>query len=113
MKIEILGSDDRQVTRRLTLEPGEMTPWHTDACRRYSVVLGGDRLAIEFLDAGYREEFPVHYGKSGWDEPDARPHRAVNTGLQTFIEVVTFLRPAPDVEIQPVFNPPPSQDHRG
>jgi len=29
-------------------------PWHTDSCHRFSVVVRGERLRIEFRDTGER-----------------------------------------------------------
>jgi hypothetical protein len=45
----------------------------------------------------------VHPGQAGWDEPDARVHRGVNTGAGPYEEVVTFFRDAPGVEPQPTW----------
>jgi len=101
VKIEVLEQGERIVIRRLTLAVGEAMPWHADACRRYSVVLSGDRLAIEYRSSGERIEFPVHRGLSGWDEPEPRVHRAVNPGDLPYEEIVTFLREHGDIEPQP------------
>lgn len=101
MSIRELNATAHCVVREMRLEPGAVSQWHVDPCRRYSVVLAGDRLAIEFAGVSEREEFPVYRGLSGWDAPEPRVHRAINTGSEPYVEVVTFLRPAPDVEVQP------------
>ncbi|MBE7381027.1 MAG: GNAT family N-acetyltransferase [Leptolyngbya sp. SIO1E4] len=38
---------------------------------------------------------------AGWDTPEARVHRAINTGQATYEEVVTFYRSGPDIDPQP------------
>ena len=90
MQVEVITERDDLVIRRLALEPGEATPWHTDACHRFSVVVRGEQLHIEFRDAGGPVEVAVHPGMADWDEPDARIHRGVNTGATPYEEVVTF-----------------------
>ena len=54
------------VIRRQILRPGEATPWHRDPCERFSVVVRGDRLRIEYRD-GELEEFSVAPGEAGWN----------------------------------------------
>lgn len=101
MNIRTLEATDRYIVREMVLAPGEAMYWHVDPCRRFSIVLGGDRLAIEFLDSTPREEFAVYPGLSGWDEPEPRVHRAVNTGREPFVEVVRFLRQSASQVVQP------------
>ncbi|MBM4204777.1 MAG: hypothetical protein FJ194_11595 [Gammaproteobacteria bacterium] len=93
------------VVREMRLESGAVSAWHIDPCRRYSVVLAGDRLAIEFAGVPEREEFPVYRGLSGWDEPEPRVHRAINTGSESYVELVTFLRAVPNSDVQPEQSP--------
>jgi hypothetical protein len=90
MQTEIITQRDDLIIRRAILAPGEATPWHTDLVHRFTVVVQGDRLAIEFRDGGGRDEFGVHPGLADWDAPELRVHRAVNVGERTFEEVVTF-----------------------
>ncbi len=101
MRSEILTQRPDIVIRRLMLEPGDAMPWHTDACHRFSVVVRGDRLTIEFRDSGERVEVAVHPGMTGWDAPDARVHRGVNSGASTYEEVVTFFLDTQELEPQP------------
>ena len=102
MKKEILSKKRyNTLIRRLILEPGEAMPWHTDACHRYSVVIRGEALGIEFRDSGEVESFPVHPGLAGWDEPESRVHRGVNVGSVPYEEVVIFFLDDPDMEPQP------------
>ena len=107
MDIEIITERAELLIRRLTLAPGESTHWHSDTCHRFSVLVRGERLAIEYADDGAPEELDVHAGMAGWDEPQPRTHRAVNTGSTPFEEIVTFYRTGADVEPQPASEGPP------
>ncbi|HLV68511.1 MAG TPA: hypothetical protein VKY73_21995 [Polyangiaceae bacterium] len=101
MTREHLGEHGDCVVRRLVLAPGEATPWHTDACRRFTVVVRGEHLSIEFLGSDERIAVPVHPGLTGWDDPEPRVHRAVNVGTTPYEEVVLFFRDAPGRDPQP------------
>ena len=101
MRVETLTARDDLLIRRLVLEPGDAMPWHTDTCRRFSVVVRGEALTIEFRLSGERVAALVHPGLAGWDEPDARVHRAVNVGTAPYEEVVTFFRDPRGVDPQP------------
>ena len=101
MQIEKISEREDLVIRRMTLEPGEAMFWHTDACHRFSVVVRGSRLAIEYRDATGRRELKVYPGMADWDAPEARVHRAINLGPETYEEIVTFYRTGPDIEPQP------------
>lgn len=101
MKTEIITKRDDLLIRRLILEPGEAMRWHTDLCHRFSVVVQGDKLGIEFRDTGERLEFPVHPGLADWGEPDDRIHRAINAGAATYEEVVAFFLDRPQLDPQP------------
>src|SRR5215831_10900400 len=98
MQAEVITRRDDLIIRRLVLEPGEAMPWHTDACHRFSVIVRGQQLTPEFREAGERMKVAVHPGMVDWDEPDARVHRAVNTGATTYEEVVTFLLTIPGLD---------------
>ncbi|MFO7178375.1 MAG: hypothetical protein DIU78_006725 [Pseudomonadota bacterium] len=98
---EILTDRSDVLVRRVVLEPGEAMPWHTDPCRRFTVVVRGERIAIEFRDSGERITVPVHPGLADWDEPDPRVHRAVNDGTVPYEEVVLFFRDPPGCDPQP------------
>jgi hypothetical protein len=102
MHSEVITRRDDLMIRRLVLEPGEAMPWHTDACHRFSVIVRGQQLTIEFRETGERIGVPVHPGIVDWDTPEARVHRAVNTGATTYEEVVTFVLSVPGTEPQPV-----------
>jgi len=101
MRTETITQRDDLVIRRTILEPGEAMPWHTDACRRFSVVVRGERLRIEYRESGEAIAVAVHPGMAGWDAPDARVHRGVNAGATPYEEVVTFFLDHPGVEPQP------------
>lgn len=90
MQTEVITQRDDLLVRRAILAPGEATPWHIDLTHRFTVVVRGDRLAIEFREDGERQEFAVHPGQADWDGPELRLHRAVNAGAETFEEVVLF-----------------------
>jgi len=55
MKTDLIAQSDGVLVRRAVLTPGDATPWHTDACRRFSVVLHGQRLRIEHRDGRVEE----------------------------------------------------------
>ena len=76
-------------------------PWHRDACHRYSVVIRGEALGIEFRDSGEVESFPVHPGMSEWDEPESSVHRGVNVGSVPYEEAVIFFLDEADTDPQP------------
>lgn len=101
MKVETLTDRNDMLIHRATLKPGEATQWHTDACHRFSVVVHGSRLAIEYADNGETEEFDAPTGEADWNEPEPRLHRAINIGESIFEEVVTFYRADQSVEPQP------------
>ena len=103
MQAEVITRRDDLMIRRLVLEPGEAMPWYTDACHRFSVIVRGQQLTLEFRDTGERIGVAVHPGMVGWDEPEARVHRAVNTGSTTCEEVVTFFLSAPGIAPQPEY----------
>ena len=101
MRTELITRRDDLVIRRLVLEPGEAMAWHTDSCRRFSVVVRGERLRIEFRDTGEAVTALVHAGQADWDEPESRVHRAVNVGATPYEEVVSFFLPSPGADPQP------------
>lgn len=100
MKLEVISREEDLLIRRMVLEPGDATPWHTDSCRRFSVVVRGTALTIEFRD-GLKEPISVHPGLSEWSEPEPQVHRAINTGAETFEEVVMFQIERADQDPQP------------
>ena len=102
MRAEEISSEPTRVVRRLTLQPGESTDWHVDACRRFSVVVSGERLRIEFDGLEPAVDLPVHPGLAEWDDPEPRVHRATNAGSIPYEEIVLFLRADPGVDPQPV-----------
>ncbi len=102
MKEEIIDRRDDLVIRRGILEPGENTPWHTDPCHRFSVIVRGDALAIEYRDGQTTERFTVSPGDADWDAPTDDVHRAVNVGTGTFEEVVVFFLESAGQDHQPV-----------
>lgn len=101
MRLEVITQREDLLIRRLVLEPGEAMPWHTDLVHRFSVVVRGEGLVIEFRESGEKVEVPVHAGLADWDEPESRVHRAVNVGASPYEEVVTFFLPEPGLDPQP------------
>lgn len=101
MRSETITRRDDLVIRRLVLEPGEATPWHTDSCHRFTVVIRGEALRIEFLATGEQIAVALHPGLVDWDAPEPRVHRGVNTGSGPYEEVVTFFLPDPCTDPQP------------
>ncbi len=100
METELISREPGLLIRRVRLRPGEATPWHRDSCRRFSVVVQGDALTIEYRD-GERAVVSLNPGMADWEEPQPRVHRAVNTGEVMFEEVVTFYLEHADQEPQP------------
>ena len=88
----------------MILRPGESSDWNIDVCRRFTVIVSGDRLRVEFLDTGEALEVDVARGLTGWDGSESRVHRATNLGTSEYHEIVTSYRD-PDVEPQPVADP--------
>ena len=101
MQEEVLFRQKGILVRRMVLEPGDASAWHIDNCHRVTVVVSGERLAIELKDGGETHEVHVQAGQVDWDEPSAAVHRAVNTGRERYEEVVTFLLERPDQDPQP------------
>ncbi len=93
------------LVRRLSLAPGEATPWHRDPFHRVTVVVSGEALAIEFRDGGKTERIEVTAGEADWSEPSDRPHRAVNIGRQAYEEITIFFLDRPDTVPQPNAEP--------
>jgi hypothetical protein len=98
---ETITARDDLIVRRLVLEPGEATHWHRDLCRRFTVVVRGEKLRIEHRDGGPDVFVATPPGAADWDEPTDRVHRGVNAGASTYEEVVIFFLGAPGLEPQP------------
>ena len=92
MKLETITENDALLIRRMILSPGEAMFWHHDTCERFTVVVRGSRLAIEYQASGAIEEFDVHPGLAGWDAPEERIHRAINPSDEVYEEIVTFYK---------------------
>jgi hypothetical protein len=101
LKTEIVSQRKEIRIRRHILQPGEALPWHTDRCQRFSVVIRGDALRIEYRDADEVETIAVCPGMAEWDQPQARVHRGLNSGQLPFEEVVIFFLGEPNIEPQP------------
>ena len=63
---ETLHRRGTTLVRRLRLEPGEATPWHSDPHHRISVVVSGDALTIEYVDALNGIEIQVPFALILW-----------------------------------------------
>ena len=101
MQSETITQRDDLIIRRHILEPGEALPWHTDRCHRFTVVVRGEALKIEYRDTGEMESFPVSPGLTGWDEPQPKVHRGINAGTVPYEEVIMFFIEEPGMEPQP------------
>ena len=101
MKSETITQRADLIIRRHILEPGESLPWHTDLCHRFTVVVRGEALSIEYRDSGEFKTFPVHPGLADWDAPEPKVHRGINTGIVPYEEVIIFFIDQPDMEPQP------------
>jgi quercetin dioxygenase-like cupin family protein len=101
----VLHHRGNYLVRRLSLAPGEATPWHRDPFHRVTVVVSGEALSIEYRDGGMAERVEAIAGQTDWDEPTDRVHRAVNVGNQTYEEITIFLLDRPDAVPQPNAEP--------
>ena len=110
MNEELLYEKGDVLVRRAILELGESSPWHTDSCDRVTVILSGDRLAIEFRDSGAIQEFDAPAGQVDWDEPAPEVHRAINVGRRRYEEVVIFFLSEPGQDPQPLAEPQPKAE---
>jgi len=89
------------IIRRHILEPGETLPWHSDLCHRFSVVVRGEAIAIEYKDSKEIKTITVYPGLGDWDAPQPKVHRAINIGKVPYEEVIIFFIDKPDIEPQP------------
>lgn len=87
------------IIRRHILEPGETLPWHTDLCHRFSVIIRGDSIAIEYRDSKDIKKISVHPGLAEWDAPQPKVHRAINIGEVPYEEVIIFF--VDDLRMEP------------
>jgi len=101
MRDEIIIQHGTTMVRRLCLAPGEAMPWHRDPFQRVAVVLGGDRLSIEYRDGREPIAVQIAAGQVDWEGPSERVHRAVNVGTQPYEPVTIFLLDRPDAVPQP------------
>ena len=97
---KVLHQRGTNLVRRLSLAPGEATPWHRDPFHRVTVIVSGDALAIEYRD-GKVHRVEIAAGQADWDEPTDRVHRAVNVGEQVYEEITIFFLDRPDAVPQP------------
>jgi hypothetical protein len=89
------------IIRRHILEPGETLPWHTDLCHRFSVIVQGEAIAIEYRESKEMKTISVHPGLAEWDAPQSKVHRAINVGKVRYEEVIIFFIDNPGLEPQP------------
>ena len=101
MKSETITERVDLIIRRHILDPGEALPWHTDLCHRFTVVVSGEALSIEYRDSGEIENFEVRPGMADWDAPEPRVHRGINSGTVPYEEVIIFFIDKPNLEPQP------------
>lgn len=101
MQSETITQQADLIIRRHILQPGEALPWHIDLCRRFTVVVRGEALRIEYRDSGETKSFAVHPGLADWDEPQPRVHRGINAGTIPYEEVIIFFIGTPGMEPQP------------
>lgn len=72
-----------------------------DLCHRFTVVVRGEALSIEYRDSRATESFVVHPGMADGDEPQPRAHRGINAGTVPYEEVIVFFVDTPAIEPQP------------
>ena len=101
MKSETITERADLIIRRHVLEPGEALPWHTDRCHRFTVVVRGELIRIEYRDSDEAQNIAVHPGLADWDAPQPKVHRGVNAGTVPYEEVIMFFLDEPGAEPQP------------
>src|SRR4026207_1922901 len=101
MKTETITRREDLIIRRHILEPGEALPWHSDLCHRFSVVIRGEAIAIEYRDSKEIETISVHAGLADWDAPQLKVHRGINIGKVPYEEIIIFFIDKPGIEPQP------------
>jgi hypothetical protein len=102
MMFEVITQRNDLLIRRQILQPGEALPWHVDRCHRFTVVVSGERLHIEFRETGEIHAIDVHPGLADWDAPEPRVHRGINVGATPYEEVVMFFLDPPGIDPQPM-----------
>jgi len=98
---ETISRRGTTLVKRLVLEPGEATAWHSDPFHRVTVIVRGDALAIEYHNEVEPQRILVSAGQVDWDAPTNRSHRAVNVGVTIYEEVAIFFLDRPDAIPQP------------
>ena|SRR5512138_1959198 len=101
MRSETITERADLIIRRHILEPGDALPWHVDRCHRFTVVVSGEAIRIEYRDSDKVENFAVHAGMADWDAPQPKVHRGVNVGNVPYEEVIVFFIDEPGMEPQP------------
>jgi hypothetical protein len=84
---------DRASSARLVLEPDEAMAWRTDACRRFSVIVRGERLRIEYRDSGVAEESVAMWLRRGQQESAAEDARSCSRGVLSSSVTMRCVRP--------------------
>jgi len=98
---ETISQRSDLLIRRHILAPGEALPWHSDLCHRFSVIVRGEAIAIEYRDSKEVKTITVNPGLAEWDSPQQKIHRAINIGTIPYEEIVIFFINDSDMEPQP------------
>src|SRR6266498_900387 len=104
MKSETITERADLIIRRHILEPGEALPWHTDRCHRFTVVVTGEALRIEYRHSDKIENSAIHPGLAECDEPQTKVHGGINGGNVPYEEEIVFfidelgMGPQPEAE---------------
>ena len=101
MVSETISQRSDLIIRRHILQPGESLPWHRDLCHRFTVIVTGETIDIEYRDSKEIKTIHVHPGLAEWDAPQAKIHRAINTGKTPYEEVMIFFIDHPGLEPLP------------
>ncbi len=97
---EKISQQGTRLARRQILAPGESSAWHVDPYHRFSVIIRGSALKIEYRD-GAAEQVTVTPGEAGLEVPTDRVHRALNVGTDPYEEVTLFFLDRPTSIPQP------------
>jgi hypothetical protein len=101
MVSETISQRTDLIIRRHILERGETLPWHSDLCHRFSVIVHGEAIAIEYRDSEEIKTITMHPGLAEWDVPQPKVHRAINIGKVPYEEIIIFFIYRPNMEPQP------------
>ncbi len=89
----VLFEDDRVKVWLLELASGQATPWHEHSCDYVFVVTRPGTARCEYVDGSVEEQIGDPRGSTQYRTRDI-PHRLINTGSDTYQNIVVELKVA-------------------